>query len=145
MNIQGWFPLGLTGSISAVHGTPESSPAPQFESINSLMLSLLYGLALISVHDYGSNKVTFSLKMCLERKSESVLTWLQNPLLPRDHTIFSGEWKTCQGKEKNPESKAVIWASLNRCRQKNITWNTVNLDREESERVPCNIPGVNQM
>ena len=30
----------------------ESSPAPQFESINSLTLSLLYGPTLISVHDY---------------------------------------------------------------------------------------------
>ena len=30
----------------------ESSPAPQFESINSLAFSLLYGLALISIHDY---------------------------------------------------------------------------------------------
>ena len=57
-----WFDL------FAVHGTPEFSPAPQFESINSLLLSLLYGLALISIHDYRSNKVTFSEKMCLERK-----------------------------------------------------------------------------
>ena len=30
----------------------ESSPAPQFESINSLSLSLLYGPTRISVHDY---------------------------------------------------------------------------------------------
>ena len=30
----------------------ESSPAPQFESINSWVLCLLYGLALTSVHDY---------------------------------------------------------------------------------------------
>ena len=30
----------------------ESSPAPQFESINSLSLSLLYGPTHISVHDY---------------------------------------------------------------------------------------------
>ena len=30
----------------------ESSPAPQFESINSSALSLLYGPALTSVHEY---------------------------------------------------------------------------------------------
>ena len=30
----------------------ESSPIPQFKSINSLVLSLLYGPALISTHDY---------------------------------------------------------------------------------------------
>ena len=33
----------------------ESSPAPQFESINFLALSLLYGPALTSVHDYWKN------------------------------------------------------------------------------------------
>ena len=33
----------------------ESSPAPQFESINSLALSLLYGPTLTSVHDYWKN------------------------------------------------------------------------------------------
>ena len=29
-----------------------SSPAPQFESFNSLALSLLYGPTLTSIHDY---------------------------------------------------------------------------------------------
>ena len=33
----------------------ESSPAPQFESINSLALSLLYGPTLTSVHDSWKN------------------------------------------------------------------------------------------
>ena len=43
MNIQGWFPLGLTGLISLTSkDSQESSPAPQFESINSLVLRLLY-------------------------------------------------------------------------------------------------------
>ena len=41
-----WFDL-LT-----VQGTLKSSPAPQFESISSLVLSLLYGPTLTSVHDY---------------------------------------------------------------------------------------------
>ena len=38
--------------LLAVQGTLESSPALQFESINSLVLCLLYGPILISVHDY---------------------------------------------------------------------------------------------
>ena len=33
----------------------ESSPTPQFKSINSLMLSFLYGPTLISIHDYWKN------------------------------------------------------------------------------------------
>ena len=41
MNIQDWFPLGLTGLISLLSkDSQESSPAPQFESINSSVLSL---------------------------------------------------------------------------------------------------------
>jgi len=33
----------------------ESSPAPQFKSINSSTLSLLYGPTLTSIHDYWKN------------------------------------------------------------------------------------------
>ena len=56
MNIQGWFPLGLTGMSScSPRDSQESSPAPQSESINSLALSLLYGPALTSIHDYWEN------------------------------------------------------------------------------------------
>ena len=39
----------------AVQGHLESSPAPQFESIIVLALSLLYGATLSSVHDYWKN------------------------------------------------------------------------------------------
>ena len=45
MNIQGWFPLGLTPSVwspCSPSDSQESSPAPQFKSINSLVLSFLY-------------------------------------------------------------------------------------------------------
>ena len=53
MNIQGWFPLGLTGLISLQSkGLQESSPTPQFKSINSNALSLLDGPTLTSIHGY---------------------------------------------------------------------------------------------
>ena len=51
MNIQDWFPLGLTG----LRDSQESSPTPQFKSINSLVLSLLYGPNLTSMHDSWKN------------------------------------------------------------------------------------------
>ena len=45
MNIQGWFPLGLTGLISSLSKVfQESSPAAQFESINSSGFSFLVQL-----------------------------------------------------------------------------------------------------
>ena len=53
MNIQGWFPLGLTGLISLQSKGPQkSSPTPQFKSINSLMLSFPDSPILTSIHDY---------------------------------------------------------------------------------------------
>ena len=53
MTIQGWFPLGLTGLISG--DSQKSSLAPQFESINSSSLSLLYGPTFTSIYDYWKN------------------------------------------------------------------------------------------
>ena len=51
-NIQDWFPLGWTGWISLLSKGLKSSPAPQYKSINSSVLSLLFGPTLPSVHDY---------------------------------------------------------------------------------------------
>ena len=56
VSIQGWFPLGLTGSISCCpRDSRESSIAPQFKSINSLVFSLLRGPTVTSLHDYWKN------------------------------------------------------------------------------------------
>ena len=41
--------------LRAVQGTLESSPTPQFKSINSSALSLLHSPALTSIHDHGKN------------------------------------------------------------------------------------------
>ena len=49
VNIQGWFLLGLTGLISfPSKGLSRVFSTPQFEGINSLVLSLYYCPALIS-------------------------------------------------------------------------------------------------
>jgi len=56
MNIQDRFPLGRTGWISLrPRNSEESSPTPQFKSINSLALSFLYSPALTSIHDHWNN------------------------------------------------------------------------------------------
>ena len=53
MNIQDWFPLGWTfGPPCSPRDSQESSPTPQFKSINSLALSFLYSPTLTSIHDY---------------------------------------------------------------------------------------------
>ena len=56
VNSQGWFPLGLTGLISLQSkGLSRSSQTPLFKSINSSVLSLLYGPTLTSIHGYWKN------------------------------------------------------------------------------------------
>ena len=55
MKIQGWFPLRLVWSPCSPRDSQESSLAPQFESISSSALSLLYSSTLTSIHDYWKN------------------------------------------------------------------------------------------
>ena len=56
VHILGWFLLGLTYLISWLSkGLSRVFPAPQFKSINSLVLNLLYGPALTSICDYWEN------------------------------------------------------------------------------------------
>ena len=51
MNIQDWFPSGWTGWISLLpKDCQESSPTPQFKSVNSPALSSLYSPTLICIH-----------------------------------------------------------------------------------------------
>ena len=53
MNIQDWLPLDrLVGSPCSTRNSQESSPTPQFKSINSLALSMLYTPNLTSIHHY---------------------------------------------------------------------------------------------
>ena len=56
INIQDWSPSEWTGWISLQSkGLSESSPTPQFKSINSLVLSFLGSPTLKSIHDYWKN------------------------------------------------------------------------------------------
>ena len=54
----------LVGSPCSPRDFQESSLEPQFESINSSALSLLYGPALTSIHDYWKNHSFDYMKLC---------------------------------------------------------------------------------
>ena len=56
INIQDWFPLGLTGLISLQSkDSQESPPIPQLKNMNSSVFSLICGPTLTSIHDYWKN------------------------------------------------------------------------------------------
>jgi len=50
------FRNGLVGSPCSPGDSQESSPTPQFKSINSSALSFLYSPTLTSIHDYWKNQ-----------------------------------------------------------------------------------------
>ena len=55
-NTQDWSPLvGLVGSPCSPRDSQESSPTPQFKSINSSMLSFLHSPTLTSIHGHWKN------------------------------------------------------------------------------------------
>ena len=56
MNIQDWFPLGVTGWVSLQSkGLSRVLSKPQFKSINSLGLNFLCSSNRTSIHDYWKN------------------------------------------------------------------------------------------
>ena len=83
--------------LLAVQGTQESSPTPQFKSINSLVLSFHCSPTLTSIHDYWKNHAltrhTFVGKVMsllfnmlsrlviafLPRSKHLLISWLQSP------------------------------------------------------------------
>ena len=62
VNIQGWFPLGLTGLIPLQSNG--LSRVERIESINYLVLSLLYDPILTSIHDYTKNHSFDYMDLC---------------------------------------------------------------------------------
>ena len=65
MNIQGWFFRIDWFDLLAIQGILKSSSSTsQFESINSLPLSLLYGPTLPCVHDYWKNYSFDCMDLC---------------------------------------------------------------------------------
>ena len=98
VNIQGWFPLELTGLITLQSkGLSRVFSTPQFKSINSSALSPLYSLTLTSIHDHWKNhslaRQTFVDKVMslllnmlsrlvitfLPRSKDLLISWLQSP------------------------------------------------------------------
>ena len=58
VNTQDWSPLDeLVGSPCSPRDSQESSPIPQFKSINSSVLSFLHSPTLTSIHDYWKNHI----------------------------------------------------------------------------------------
>ena len=72
INIQGWFPLWLTGLISLLSkGLSRVFSNTTIRNHQFLALSLLYGPALTSIHDYWKNQ-SFEYTYLCQRSDVSV-------------------------------------------------------------------------
>ena len=92
MNIQGWFPLGFTGwSPCCSRHSQESSPTPQFKSINSLVLSLLYGPTRISLRPHLSEVFILDLFLHLLLSNHGHIF----PSLPYGLWLLASPFLTC--------------------------------------------------
>ena len=58
----------LVWSPCSLRDSQESSPTPQFKSINSLALNFLYSPALTSIHDYWKNHGSDYMVLCWQSK-----------------------------------------------------------------------------
>ena len=93
MDIQGWFPLGFTGLIFfQSKGLSRVFLLPQFESINSLVLSLLYGQTLTSIHDYWKNHIALTRRTLVGKIMSQLFNMLSRfviAFLPRRKHLFN--------------------------------------------------------
>ena len=78
-------------SLLSEQGTLKSSPAPQFKSISSWMLSLLFGLTLTSIHDYWINHTFDYTDLCWQKRMSLLFNTLFRfviAFLPRSKCIL---------------------------------------------------------
>ena len=92
MNIQDWFPLGLTGLISLQSkGLSRVFSNTTVQSINSSMLSHLYGPTLISTHDYWENRSFDHMDFCWQSNVSAFFNMLSRfviAFLPRSKRLI---------------------------------------------------------
>ena len=89
MSIQGGFTLDwLVGSPCCPKDSQESSPTPQFKSINSWVLSLLNGPTLTSIHDYWKNHSFDYMDLCQLSLLFNILFRFVITFLPRSKCLL---------------------------------------------------------
>ena len=81
----------LDGSPCSPRDSQESSPTPQFKSINSLALSLLHSPALRSIQDYWKNHIALTRWNFVDKVMSLLLNMLSRlviTFLPRSNRLL---------------------------------------------------------
>ena len=90
MNIQDWFPLGLTGWISLQSKRlSRVFSNTTVQKLNSLLLRFLYSTTLTSIHDYWKNPSFDKMELCRQSNvSFNILSRLVIAFLPRSKSLW---------------------------------------------------------
>ena len=78
----------MVGSPCSPKDSQESSPIPQFKSINSLALSFLYGPTVTSIHDYWKNH-SFDFASQVMSQLFKTLSKFVIPFLPKSKRLLN--------------------------------------------------------
>ena len=80
----------LVWSLCSPRDSQKSSPIPQFKSMNSSALSLLYGPAFTSIHDYLKNRNFDCMDLCWQSNVSAfnMLSRLVTAFLPRSKCLL---------------------------------------------------------
>ena len=81
----------LVGSPCSPKYSQESSPTPQFKSINSPLLSFLYSPTLTSIHDHWKKTITLTRQTSVEKVMSLLLNMLSRlviTFLPRSKCLL---------------------------------------------------------
>ena len=91
----------------------ESSPGSQFESINSLALSLLYGPTLMSIHDYWKNHSFDHTDLCQQSGASALQNAVQVcRIFPSKHKHHLMSWlQSCSAVILEPKKIKSVTAS----------------------------------
>ena len=83
--------MGLDGFPRSSRDSQKSSPTPQFKSINSSVLSFLYGPTLISEHDYWKKTIALTTQIFVGKVMSllfNMLSRLVIAFLPRSKSLL---------------------------------------------------------
>ena len=87
-HLSGFEIVQLVFHACSPRDSQESSPTPQFKSINSLMLSFFYIPSLTCIHDYWTNHSLDYTDLCWQSDVSAMLSRLVIAFLPRSKRLL---------------------------------------------------------
>ena len=113
--VQAWFPLGLAGwSPCCPKDSQESSPAPQFEGINSSAFSFLYSPTLTSIYMTTGKTIALTIQTFVGKMISllfNILSRFVIAFLPRSNCLLISWQQSPSALILEPKKRKSVTAS----------------------------------